>query len=168
MHYGSLPIALAPGPARSDFLVQLPIRGQLAASMGAESVDGSPSRTVIVSPVRERCRFVSCADGTRLQLAVSQSALSEQLAALLGEPPKVPLDFAPAMDLTTGHGRSLAQHVLMAVASLTSCRRSHREPSGGIVPREPVQRNRSLEGGDCIRPHRGGGEEAEEHRVCCP
>jgi AraC-like DNA-binding protein len=118
MHYGSLPIALAPGPARSDFLVQLPIRGRLAASMGAESVDGNPSRAVIVSPARERCRLVSCADGTRLQLAVSQAALSGQLAALLGEPPKAPLDFAPAMDLTTGYGRSLAQHVLMAVASL--------------------------------------------------
>jgi AraC-like DNA-binding protein len=61
---------------------------------------------------------VSGADSTRLQLAVSQAALSGQLAALLGEPPKVPLDFAPAMDLTRGYGRSLAQHVLMAVTSL--------------------------------------------------
>ena len=51
-------------------------------------------------------------------LALGQAALSGQLAALLGEPPTAPLDFAPAMDLTTGYGRSLAQHVLMAVASL--------------------------------------------------
>ena len=61
---------------------------------------------------------MSSADGSRLQLAVGQTALSGQLAALLGEPPTAPLDFVPAMDLTTGYGRSLAQHVLMAVASL--------------------------------------------------
>ena len=118
MHYGDLPVELCPGPARSDFLLQLPIRGHLAASMGGESVDSNPSRAVIASPVRKQCRFVSSADSTRLQLALGQVALSGQLAALLGEPPRAPLEFVPAMDLTTGYGRSLAQHVLMAVASL--------------------------------------------------
>ena len=118
MHYGSLPVELSPSVARSDFLLQLPVRGHLAASMGGESVDSNPSRAVIVSPVRERCRFVSSADSTRLQLSLSQAALSGQLAALLGEPPTAPVDFVPAMDLTTGYGRNLAQHVLMAVASL--------------------------------------------------
>lgn len=118
MHYGSLPVELSPSVARSDFLLQLPVRGYLAASVGRESVDSNPSRAVIASPVRERCRFVSSADSTRLQLALDQAALRGQLAALLGEPPSAPLDFAPAMDLTTGYGRSIAQHVLMAVASL--------------------------------------------------
>jgi hypothetical protein len=32
-----------------------------------------------------------------------------QLGALLGEPPDAPLDFAPAIDLATGNGRSLAR-----------------------------------------------------------
>lgn len=118
MHYGSLPVGLSPSVARSDFLVQLPIRGQLAASMGGESIDSNPSRAVIASPVRERCRFVSSPDSARLQLALGQAALIAQLAALLGELPRAPLDFAPAMDLTRGYGRSLAQHVLMAAASL--------------------------------------------------
>lgn len=118
MHYGNLPVELCPGLARSDFLLQLPIRGHLSASMGGEGVDSNPSRAVILSPVHERCRFVSSADSTRLHLALGQVALSGQVAALLGEPPRAPLDFAPAMDLTTGYGRSLAQHVLMAVASL--------------------------------------------------
>jgi AraC-like DNA-binding protein len=117
--YGSLPVALSPGPARSDFLLQLPIRGHLAASIGSECVEGSPDRAVIASPTCERCRFVSSPDSTRLQLALDQAALSGQLAALLGEPPKVPLRFAPGMDLTTGYGRSLAQHVLMAVTSIS-------------------------------------------------
>src|SRR5262245_32441336 len=34
LHYGDLPVELSPGLARSDFLVQLPIRGYLAVSMG--------------------------------------------------------------------------------------------------------------------------------------
>lgn len=118
MDYGSLPIELSPSVARSDFLLQLPVRGHLAASMGGERVESNPSRAVIVSPVRERCRLVSGADSTRLQLAVGQAALSGQLAALLGEPPTAAIDFVAAMDLTAGYGRSLAQHVLMAVASL--------------------------------------------------
>jgi AraC-like DNA-binding protein len=118
MQYGGLPVALSPAPTRGDFLVQLPLRGHLAARIGGESVDGNTARAVIASPVHERCRFVSSAHGTRLQLALGQAALSDQLAALLGEQLKSPLDFVPAMDLTSGYGRSLARHVLMAVASL--------------------------------------------------
>ena len=118
LHYGDLPVELSPGLARSDFMVQLPIRGHLAVSLGDQSFDGNPSRAVVVSPVRERCRFVSSANSTRLQLALGQAALNGLLAALLGEPPRAPLDFAPTIDLTRGYGRSLAQHVRMAVASL--------------------------------------------------
>jgi AraC-like DNA-binding protein len=115
--YGSLPVTLSPSVARDDYLVQLPMRGHLAASIGSESIDGSSARAVIASPEAERCRFVSSADSARLQLALSQAALSRQLAGLLGEPATAPLRFVPAMDLSTGHGRLLAQHVLMAVAS---------------------------------------------------
>ena len=73
MHYGNLPVELCPGLARSDFLLQLPIRGHLSASMGGEGVDSNPSRAVILSPVHERCRFVSSADSTRLHLAQAKS-----------------------------------------------------------------------------------------------
>jgi transcriptional regulator GlxA family with amidase domain len=45
-------------------------------------------------------------------------AVSAQLAALLGEPPDTPVSFAPGMDLTRGHGRSLARYILMAVIDL--------------------------------------------------
>jgi AraC-like DNA-binding protein len=118
LHYGDLPVALSPALSRIEYLIQLPIHGHLAASMGGENVDSDPSRAVIVSTVCERCRFVSSANSTRLQLALSQAALKGQLAALLDEPPRAPVDFVPTMDLTKGYGRSLAQHVLMAAASL--------------------------------------------------
>jgi AraC-like DNA-binding protein len=116
--YGSLPITLSPGTARNDFVLQLPMRGHLAADIGADSVQASAARAVIASPASERCRFVSSADSARLQVSLDEAALGGQLAALLGEPPKAPIQFAPAMDLTAGYGRSLAQHVLMAAASL--------------------------------------------------
>ncbi|MEX0591590.1 MAG: AraC family transcriptional regulator [Xanthobacteraceae bacterium] len=118
MHYGSLPVTLSPSADRADYLVQLPLRGHLAASIGGEHVDGSRDRAAVASPVRESCRFVSSADSARVQLALSRPALVGQLAALLGEPPHAPLDFAPAIDLTCGYGRSLAQFVLMAAADL--------------------------------------------------
>jgi AraC-like DNA-binding protein len=118
LHYGDLHVELSPSSSRTEYLIQLPIHGQVVASLGIEDVDSNPSRAVIVSPVRERCRFVSSANSARLQLALGQAALNGQLAALLGELPKAPLDFTPTMDLTKGHGRSLAQHVLMAAASL--------------------------------------------------
>jgi AraC-like DNA-binding protein len=118
MQYGSLAVGLAPGPARTDVLVQLPIRGHLTATVGRECIEGSSSRAVITSPVQEKCHFVSSPGSSRLQLALSQLSLTGQLAALVGEPVHAPLHFAPAMDLTNGYGRSLAQHVLMAVASL--------------------------------------------------
>lgn len=116
--YGSLPVTLSPGQTRSDFLVQLPICGHLAASIGRESVDGNASRAIIASPGPEQCCFVSSADSARLQLALSDGASHRQLGALLGEPATAPLRFTPALDLTTGYGRFLAQQVLMAVASL--------------------------------------------------
>src|SRR5262245_60042811 len=61
LHYGDLPVELSPSLERSDFLVQLPIRGQFTAKIGDASLDGSPSRAVIVSPVHEQCRFLSSA-----------------------------------------------------------------------------------------------------------
>ena len=55
---------------------------------------------------------------SRIQLSLTKSSLRGQLAALLGEPPTAPLDFAPTIDLAAGYGRSLARYVLTAVADL--------------------------------------------------
>ncbi len=118
LDYGGVPVELRPSVARSDHLVQLPIRGHLVARLGSEEVDCSPDCAAIASPTRERCRFISSAGSARIQIALTQAALNGQLTALLGEPPRAPLDFAPAMDLRAGYGRSLAQYVLMAVADL--------------------------------------------------
>jgi AraC-like DNA-binding protein len=118
VQYGGLPVELSPALERNDYWIQLPIRGQLAALVGRESVDCDPKRAAIASPVHEKCRFVSNAGSARIQLALPRTALLDQLAALLGERPDRPLEFAPALDLTAGYGASLARHVLMAATDL--------------------------------------------------
>jgi AraC-like DNA-binding protein len=118
VQYGSLPVELSPAPVRNDTWIQLPIRGQLEATIGAECVDCDPRRAAIASPAQENCRFVSNPDSARIQLALNNDALRSQLAALLGEPVDGAPDFAPALDLTTGHGKSLARYVLMAAIDL--------------------------------------------------
>lgn len=118
LQYGDLPITLTPSPARSHFLFQLPIRGHFKAEMGSESVDGHSHRGIVASPASGACRFVSSAGGVRVQVAISQNRLVAQLMALLGELPRMPLEFAPSVDFTKGYGRSLSRHVLAAAASL--------------------------------------------------
>ena len=118
VHYGSLPVEFSPAPVRNDYWIQFPIRGEMAATIGRESVDCDPRRAAIASPAQEECRFVSNPDSARIQVALTKDALTRQLAALLGEPPGGLLDFAPALDLTTGHGKSLARYVLMAALDL--------------------------------------------------
>ena len=118
IHYGTVSVALTPGRARKDYLIQLPLRGHLETRIDGHSITCGPQHAAIVSPRREKCQFLSSADSARIQLCITGDALSQQLAALLGEPPGAPLDFAPAMDLAAGYGRSLASYVLTAVADL--------------------------------------------------
>lgn len=118
VQYGAASVALSPGQNRSDYWLQLPLHGNLEASIGRDIVVCTPLRGAIASPAREECRFLPEPGSTRIQLALNGSALIRQLAALLGEPPAGQLDFAPAIDLATGHGRSFARYVLMAVADL--------------------------------------------------
>jgi AraC-like DNA-binding protein len=123
VQYGGAAVTLAPGPARADTWLHLPLHGHLEASLGggrtrAESVIADPGRAAVVSSTHERCALVSEAGSTRIQLALNNAALNAQLAALLGEPVTKPLDFAPAIDLTSGYGRSLMRYILAAVADL--------------------------------------------------
>src|SRR5262245_9211757 len=118
VQYGGAAVELSPSPARTDTWLHLPLRGRLEVSIGRESIVCTPQLATIISPTRERCRLGSEADSSRIQLSLTKAALTAQLAALLGEQPSAPLDFAPAVDLTEGCGRSLARYVLMAVADL--------------------------------------------------
>jgi AraC-like DNA-binding protein len=118
VHYGSLPVEFSPAPVRNEYWIQLPLRGQIEATIGRYCLDCNPRRATIASPVHEKCFFISSADNARIQVALPKGALIDHLAALLGEPPDSSLDFAPALDLTGGHGRSLARYLLLAAIDL--------------------------------------------------
>ena len=118
VQYGALPVEFSPSRSRNDYWIQLPLRGDVDASIGHHSVACNPHRAAIASPIHERCRFISNADNARIQLALNQAVLVDQLTALLGEAPRAPVDFAPALDLSTGYGQSLARYLLMAAIDL--------------------------------------------------
>jgi len=118
VQYGDAAVALSPGRERSDYWLQLPLNGRLAARVGRERVACDPTRGAIASPAHEACSFRSDPGSARIQVALSGAAVAGQLGALLGEPPPAPVVFVPAIDLAGGPGRSLSRCILMAVADL--------------------------------------------------
>jgi AraC-like DNA-binding protein len=118
IQYGAASVAFSPAQDRQDYWVQLPLRGNLRATVGHDDVACTPNRAAISSPTNEECSFLVEPDSARIQMSLEGGAVNAQLAALLGEPPKNPVDFAVAIDLSRGHGRSLAHHILMAVTDL--------------------------------------------------
>ena len=104
---------------RDDYWIQLPVCGQLEVVGFCDSVACDTRRAAIASPTRNDFYLVRSGKGCGgIRLSMSKTTLVGQLAALLGELPTTPLDFAPTIDLTTGYGRSLARYVLMTVADL--------------------------------------------------
>ncbi len=116
LQYGVKAIVRA-APARNDYWVQLPIRGSLEASFGGNSIACSARRAVVLSPTRDDYYLMRTDDrSARIHICINRDALLRQLTALLGEPADQPVEFDPALALTSGYGRSLAGHLLMAVA----------------------------------------------------
>lgn len=116
--------------ARDDYWVQLPIRGQMEVVTGADNVICDSSRAAVASPTRHDYYLVRSGGGCAgIRLCLHKAHLSRQLTALLGEPSRSPLEFAPEMDITRGHGQTLARYLLMAVADF--------EASGSIL-RSPI------------------------------
>jgi AraC-like DNA-binding protein len=118
IQYGAVPVSFSSGRDRSDYWMQLPLRGHLQGNIGRDAVACTPARAAIASPAIEDCRFLTEPDCARIQVSLHGAAVSNQLAALLGEPSGKPISFAAAIDLTQGYGASLARYILMAVTDL--------------------------------------------------
>ena len=118
IQYGAASVAFSPARDRTDYWLQLPLRGHLDATIGCDTVACAPDRGALTSPAHEECSFLSEPGSRRIQLSLHGVAVSTQLAALLGEPPAKPVSFAAGMDLTQGYGRSLALYILSAVLDL--------------------------------------------------
>jgi AraC-like DNA-binding protein len=102
---------------RDDYWVQLPIRGQMEVVSGADNVICDSSRAAVASPTRHDYYLVRSGGGCAgIRLCLHKAHLIGQLAVLLGEPPDSPLEFGSEMDITQGHGQTLARYLLMAVA----------------------------------------------------
>jgi AraC-like DNA-binding protein len=113
IQYGS-PAEIRTNPSRTDYWLQLPVREQIEFTVAHACINCGPDRGAVSSPTNE-LRIRTMGTGARFNISLTASALTRQLAGLLGATPAVPLEFAPSMDLTTGYGRSLAQCVHLAV-----------------------------------------------------
>jgi AraC-like DNA-binding protein len=100
--------------SRPDYWLQLPVRGGIDVTFGGERVACDGRIGAATSPSRRRTLFTN-ADSARVQVSLVGPALERHLAVLLGEWPRAPLELAPAIDLTRGYGRGLAQMLHAAV-----------------------------------------------------
>jgi AraC-like DNA-binding protein len=100
-----------PGP--SDYQILLPIQDVMEARTGGHSILCDAQRAVVSSPDGG---WWSRTHGLgRFRICITEQAVHQQLAALLGDVPMRPMEFASAMDLTGGFGHRFARHVLTAV-----------------------------------------------------
>lgn len=117
--YGA-PMTLTADWCRTDYWVQFVVSGQLRTTNAGEVVTCDATTASISSPTR-RDYYVAEAgrDTVVIRLSFSKPAVLNHLATLLGEQPVSVPTFAPVLDLTTAHGRSLRHHVLSAVADFS-------------------------------------------------
>ena len=97
-----------------DYQILLPIQDVMEARTGGETIYCGPQRAVVTSPQRDywgRTR----GRGARFRVCITTEAVRQQLAALLGQAPDRPLEFAPGMDLADGFGRRFARYIVAAV-----------------------------------------------------
>jgi AraC-like DNA-binding protein len=114
IQYGS-PAEIETSPARDDYWLQIPIQENLEITVGRHCIDCSPRRAAVSSPTN-RLRIRTVNSGARFNISLNPSALIRELAGLLGDAPGAQLEFAPEMDLATGHGHALARYVWFAIA----------------------------------------------------
>ena len=91
------------------------LRGNIEIAAGIDVIGLNAGCAAITCPVRGP--VVRSGPGSaRLHLSVKQDAMIRHLAALLDEPVGVPLEFASAMPINRGYGRSLADSLRLAAA----------------------------------------------------
>lgn len=94
-------------PECADYWVHFSLQGSMRAVIRGQTYDCDQHRGIVLSPAGDKILSTS-ADNVRLSLAVRGEALKRHLGALLGEAPRVPVEFAPAICASSGHGRRLA------------------------------------------------------------
>lgn len=114
-HVGStFASAIQGSVADSHVVIVLPTHGCIETGVGRFHVVCDPHRAVLF-PVAVPVFHRHDAPATELTLRISQTAVTRQLTALLGEPVYGPSEFAPIMNLAEGYGRTFARYLLLAV-----------------------------------------------------
>ena len=119
----------------TGYAVKLPLRGGFEAVSRHDVVSCALSEGVVVSPTTEIATR-SETGATRLSIGLDRDIVVQHLAALLGTAPNAPLEFAAALSLKEGHGRSLARFARLAVAELKQLDTILREPMTAQAFRE--------------------------------
>jgi AraC-like DNA-binding protein len=112
-YYGPA-MAMRAAPKRTDYWILLPTgKRRLEVSHAGSRVVCDRNRGAVNSPVRENLIRSEAGCG-RLVLSVPRHTLARELSALLDSPIDEAIDFAPALELDTGYGASLARFVRSA------------------------------------------------------
>jgi hypothetical protein len=83
----------------SDYQILLPIHDPMDVRSDGQSILGGLWRAVVSSP-QSTFWATTRGRGARFRICITERAVRDQLAALLGDLPFMPLEFASAMDLT--------------------------------------------------------------------
>jgi AraC-like DNA-binding protein len=117
IQYGStVTVRVPPDRKRDDYFIHLPLRGQAEVTNSTGSVICWRNQAVISSPAGHLMH--SEAGSTRITLSLTAAAVTGQIAALLGEAPRQPLEFASAIELTSAAGRRFDRQIRLAIADL--------------------------------------------------
>lgn len=116
-HYGAA-VRLEPGSLESFYLVGMPLVGASTIQCGGDEVVSRPGLASVQSCTRpvvthwsERC--------AKLSVKIERAALERRLEALLGRPPRQPVEFAARLDLKAGPGASWQRLVAFLLAELS-------------------------------------------------
>jgi AraC-like DNA-binding protein len=101
---------------RDDYFIHLPVRGTSEVVNRAGSAVCARGHAVISSPSGHLMRSEHGSE--RVTVSLTKSAIIGQLAALLGDVPVRPLEFAPSIDLTCAEGRRFSRQVRLVIADL--------------------------------------------------
>jgi len=122
-------------PRRLDYWLIIPLRGMTETTVRSHQFVSDVRQAFLFSyPAMGPCRIRVEAGALRMTVVMSEASLQRQLAVLLGRSPETPLhpplEFAPVVDLTSGHGRSIARLAYLVLRDA--------ETGGGMLTRNPL------------------------------
>src|SRR5438270_5179264 len=120
IEYGGAAVTTTATSGRSDYWVQISLRGAIQVAAGRDIIDCDLEHAAVTSPEREPL-VKSGPNSARFHVSLTETALVRQLAALLGDPIVSPLEFAPEMPTSRGYGKSLVGALRLAAVDLQYC-----------------------------------------------